>query len=124
MPQLDVATYRSQVFWLVVVFVGYYGLVAGDILPSIATRRKARAKKLAQSQGDVGAWDEARSSAVATLESVLGGGVVGAGEVREQGVAQGDAFVRGEAARLDAEALATSGPLFLEGRYDASLSRA
>ena len=48
MAQLDIATYMSQVFWLMVIFMGLYVLVAseGGILESISKMVKARSKML------------------------------------------------------------------------------
>jgi hypothetical protein len=45
MPQLDTATYFGQVTWLILVFVGYYRIVRGDLIPALTRLRKIRAKK-------------------------------------------------------------------------------
>jgi F0F1-type ATP synthase membrane subunit b/b' len=46
MPQLDTATYLSQVFWLLLVFFVFYILVLQFILPKLSTILKVRSKKL------------------------------------------------------------------------------
>lgn len=48
MPQMDTATFLPQVFWLLVVFITFYAIVMGYILPSVSLILKVRAKKLSQ----------------------------------------------------------------------------
>ena len=48
MPQLDTVTYLSQLFWVLILFGGFYIIVLSDILPSLSTILKARKKKLDQ----------------------------------------------------------------------------
>jgi len=49
MPQLDTATYRGQVTWLVLVFVTYYRIVRGELFPALTRVVKVRAKKKSHS---------------------------------------------------------------------------
>ena len=44
MPQLDKVTYFTQVFWVLIIFLGFYVIVLEKILPSIAARLKTRKK--------------------------------------------------------------------------------
>lgn len=52
MPQLDTSTYFSQIFWLVVCFVGLYAMFIRDVLPNIAKTLKARKKIIKLNSGD------------------------------------------------------------------------
>ena len=45
MPQLDVVTYFSQVFWVLFVFLFFYTVVLKQLLPLIARVVKVRSKK-------------------------------------------------------------------------------
>merc|ERR1712170_318405 len=44
MPQLDKVTYFTQVFWVLIIFLGFYVIVLDRILPAIAARLKKRKK--------------------------------------------------------------------------------
>lgn len=46
MPQLDTYTYFSQVFWLLITFIGFYMLVLNNILPNVYKILKLRQKEL------------------------------------------------------------------------------
>lgn len=53
MPQLDTFTYLSQLFWVFVLFSGFYVLVVSDILPSFSQILKTRKKKLDQNGDNI-----------------------------------------------------------------------
>lgn len=46
MPQLDMITFFSQIFWLTVTFYGFYFFILRVYLPKIAVVLKTRKKKL------------------------------------------------------------------------------
>jgi len=46
MPQLDLATYPSQIFWLVVTFTALYYVMARHILPRIHTVMESRQQRI------------------------------------------------------------------------------
>jgi F0F1-type ATP synthase membrane subunit b/b' len=46
MPQLDKVTFFSQLFWLFLFFLSFYGITASVILPKIAKIIKIRKKKI------------------------------------------------------------------------------
>lgn len=46
MPQLDIATFLGQSTWLTVVFMGFYLIMVGSVLPLLSRALKLRAKKL------------------------------------------------------------------------------
>lgn len=46
MPQLELATFFSQYFWLVIIFLGFYLVVTKHYLPQIARTKKLRDKRL------------------------------------------------------------------------------
>jgi F-type H+-transporting ATPase subunit b len=47
MPQLEVATYLGQIFWLLVIFLGLWCFMAKFIIPKIASTIEEREKKYA-----------------------------------------------------------------------------
>ena len=53
MPQLDTFTYLSQLFWVFVLFSGFYVLVLSEILPSFSQILKTRKKKLDQNGDNI-----------------------------------------------------------------------
>lgn len=60
MPQLDVSTYSSQIFWLVISFLLLFAVVRGLATPRLTQVTGARA---AQSGGDLDAAEHARARA-------------------------------------------------------------
>jgi len=46
MPQLDSLTFLSQVFWLVILFISFYVVVAKNVLPEFGFILKTRTKKI------------------------------------------------------------------------------
>lgn len=72
MPQLDAATYLSQVSWLTLFFVTYYRIGMKLILPSLASRLKARSKKVALGKGRVSGYDGERLNALSGYDTVVG----------------------------------------------------
>ena len=76
MPQLDAATYRSQVFWLSLIFVSYYLVVLNFLLPSLATRRKTRSKKAALGKGRLSSSDGERTAALASYDGAVASSAV------------------------------------------------
>jgi hypothetical protein len=99
MPQLDGATFLSQVFWLTVIFVSYYRVSVNFLLPSRATWLKARSKKVSLAKGRVSGYDGERQAATSRYDvalttssrwvstNVLGG--VSAGEAWRAGEVRG-----------------------------------
>lgn len=65
MPQLNIETFVTQYFWLIVILFGFYIVVVTTIIPSIASSFKLR-KKLTVSED---AAEELNSSA-STQEAV------------------------------------------------------
>jgi len=61
MPQLDTATFRGQVTWLVVVFGGLYRVRTGEVLPKLSRIVKMRAKKVDRTRGDASQYDGERT---------------------------------------------------------------
>lgn len=66
MPQLNIETFVTQYFWLIVVLFGFYIVVVTAIIPSIASAIKLR-KKLTTTEGEEG------SGVSATAESSITG---------------------------------------------------
>jgi hypothetical protein len=61
MPQLDTATFRGQVTWLVIVFVVLYRTRRGDVLPKVSRIVKLRSKKRDRTRGDATQYDGERT---------------------------------------------------------------
>lgn len=61
MPQLDTATFRGQVTWLVIVFVVLYRTRRGDVLPKLSRIVKLRSKKRDRTRGDATQYDGERA---------------------------------------------------------------
>ena len=53
MPQLDKVTFISQIFWLIVMFVVFYGLIIRVYLPKLAKIMKLRLSTLTYAKGYV-----------------------------------------------------------------------
>ena len=49
MPQFDKITFFNQIFWLIVIFSGFYFILLKNFLPKISSVLKARNKKLLKS---------------------------------------------------------------------------
>lgn len=50
MPQLDIAAFLPQIFWLCVIFTIFYLVALNNVLPMLSTILKVRFKKLSQGQ--------------------------------------------------------------------------
>jgi hypothetical protein len=61
MPQLDTATFRGQVTWLVIVFGVLYRTRRGDVLPKLSRIVKLRSKKRDRTRGDATQYDGERT---------------------------------------------------------------
>jgi len=72
MPQLDTATFRGQVTWLVIVFVVLYLIRTGEILPKRNRIGKLRAKKRERTRGDATQYDGERARIEAGYSARLG----------------------------------------------------
>lgn len=73
MPQMDTASFRSQVFWFVTVFVVLYRVMVGNILPALDRAVKVRVKKLEMTKGDSSRFDSERVKAEQAYGAALGG---------------------------------------------------
>lgn len=71
MPQLDIASYLPQVFSLVVVFSIFYLIVLKNILPTMGTILKVRAKKLTQGQDLIGNMETENNKIVVEYDNIL-----------------------------------------------------
>jgi F0F1-type ATP synthase membrane subunit b/b' len=73
MPQLDIYTGMSQVFWFTIVFTIFYLLIVRDVLPVLARSIKLRQKKVGG--GNMSALEEEavsiNSQTSSTLETSL-----------------------------------------------------
>jgi hypothetical protein len=65
MPQLNIETFVTQYFWLIVVLFGFYVVVVTAIIPSIASALKLR-KKLSMADSAEGAGASAVAETTAT----------------------------------------------------------
>jgi F-type H+-transporting ATPase subunit b len=60
MPQIDTLTFASQLFWLLICFLTFYGLVITIVLPKLARILKVRSKKINLSSNSSRNQDEVR----------------------------------------------------------------
>lgn len=72
MPQLDAASFLSQVTWLTLFFGIYYRVGLNYILPTLAGRLKTRAKKVTLSKGRVSGFDGERVTALSGYDTIVG----------------------------------------------------
>jgi len=71
MPQLDAAAYLPQVFSLIVVFSVFYAIVLKNILPTLGTILKVRAKKLSQGQDLITNMETENSKIAVEYDTIL-----------------------------------------------------
>jgi hypothetical protein len=50
MPQLDLVTFPSQVFWLTIFFLSFYAFVSGHFVPLLHKIIRVRSKKIEKTQ--------------------------------------------------------------------------
>jgi hypothetical protein len=62
MPQFDIITFFTQIFWLTIIFFGFYFVTLQSFIPKIAAVIKARKKKLAHGAGGVSSLNEEQVS--------------------------------------------------------------
>ena len=105
MPQLDAATYLSQVTWLTIFFVIYYRVGLNYILPALAGRLKARAKKAALAKGRVSGFDGERVAALSGYDNAVSTSCGWVNRSLVTAVAQGDAWRSEQVKSVDAGAL-------------------
>jgi F-type H+-transporting ATPase subunit b len=71
MPQLDLVSFPSQVFWLVIFFVIFYSFVSGHFVPLLHKIVQTRSKKIAMSQDLASGQLDAQTSARSASEGLL-----------------------------------------------------
>ena len=71
MPQLDISTYASQLFWLVVCFGALYLLLSKLALPRIATALEERRDRIADELDQAAELKRQRDVVLAAYESSL-----------------------------------------------------
>jgi hypothetical protein len=74
MPQFDAVSFMTQVFWVGVLFITFYGVVKAQFLPRFAASVKARTKMLRLLEnptecGQAEALDQMYSRCVRTIQS-------------------------------------------------------
>lgn len=73
MPQIDTASFRSQVLQFVTTFIVLYRVMVGNILPVLNRAVKVRVKKLEMTKGDSSRFDAERVKAEQAYGTSLGG---------------------------------------------------
>lgn len=71
MPQLDVVSFPSQVFWLVIFFFVFYSFVSGHFVPLLHKIIQTRSKKVSMSQDDASGSSDAHSSVITKTEGLV-----------------------------------------------------
>jgi len=77
MPQLDTVTFLSQLFWLVIVFGGFYLIVLTHILPAFSRVLKSRLKKLKANANAMHALGDEKGESLSLYDSSLSNGMDG-----------------------------------------------
>jgi hypothetical protein len=71
MPQLDLVTFPSQVFWLSIFFIIFYAFVSGHFVPLTHKIIQTRSKKIEMSQDLASGQSEAEASALSESEGLV-----------------------------------------------------
>ncbi|MGE0153914.1 MAG: F0F1 ATP synthase subunit B' [Reyranellaceae bacterium] len=71
MPQFDVTSFPSQIFWLVVTFVVMYFVMAKLVLPRVGTVLQDRQEKIAEDLDRAGQLKKDAEEITATYEAAL-----------------------------------------------------
>jgi len=71
MPQFDIITFFTQIFWLTIIFFGFYFVTLQSFIPKIAAVIKARKKKLTHGAGGVSSLNEEQISVETTRNNSL-----------------------------------------------------
>jgi F-type H+-transporting ATPase subunit b len=73
MPQFDKITFFNQIFWLILIFSGFYFILLKNFLPKIGSVLKARNKKLLKSNTLAEQFKSEESSVLADSNRVFVG---------------------------------------------------
>lgn len=68
MPQLDKASYLSQLFWLVVIFCSFYAVIVRIYLPKLARILKIRQKTLKLLRGPAASGNTTSAQATPSID--------------------------------------------------------
>lgn len=71
MPQLDLVTFPSQVFWLAIIFMSFYAFVSGHFVPMLHKIIQTRSKKVFAGQGIASGQSDAEFSVVSGSENLV-----------------------------------------------------
>jgi F-type H+-transporting ATPase subunit b len=119
MPQLDVVSFPSQVFWLVIFFFVFYSFVAGHFVPLLHKIIQTRSKKVSMSQDVASGQSDAHSSVISKTEGLVLGtldkAISGLNACTEEVTrAQNVALLSGDKAKVAALAKTVAS---IQGRY-------
>ena len=71
MPQLDSITFITQLTWLIIIFLGFYGIVLSKSLPALARMIKTRKLKLSFGQSNLTDLDSETQNSINNYEKSL-----------------------------------------------------
>jgi F-type H+-transporting ATPase subunit b len=71
MPQLDSVTFITQLTWLIIIFLGFYGIVLSNSLPVLARIIKTRKLKLSFGQSNLTNLDLETKNSINNYENSL-----------------------------------------------------
>ena len=71
MPQIDSVTFLSQLFWLLVTFMGFYSLVLSGVLPRLARILKVRSKKVLLDDNNSGGSRNETNEVLASYDALI-----------------------------------------------------
>ena len=93
MPQLDIASYLPQVFWLLVVFFTFQMIVLKNILPTLSTILKVRSKKLSQGQDLISDMNAENDQVAVEQDNILSQSLKESGELLQKTVGDSSAWI-------------------------------
>jgi hypothetical protein len=115
MPQLDAATYLSQVFWLGLTFGGYYLLSITYVIPTLSRRVKVRGKKLGAGKGAAQGAVQEESQVRESFAGTVSTGGRSSGELLQQGRQRRDQWLRTEQKGLQGSQRSKANQAYLQG---------
>lgn len=71
MPQLDTATFFTQVFWVIFLFLGFYLMALKYVIPNISQSLKTRKKKIESGSQGVANFQEEETRVSRNYDEVL-----------------------------------------------------
>lgn len=99
MPQLDITTFSTQIFWLVITFAALFLIMWKAAVPRISDALEARQKRIDDNLSKAAEFKKEAEAAIAAYEE----GLAGARAEAHSAIAEANAAIAEETAKRDAE---------------------